>query len=321
MAASDVTIVDIAQALGISKTAVSSALHGRGRVSEETRLRVLSQAQLMGYVSNRAAQRLRGGRHGAIGLHLPADLRELAFYMEFAFGVADIAAQAGQDLLLRTADATHESSPQIDGLIVVDPTADTFPAAIRGLGDTPVVAVGEYRGPAADRIAAWIAADHSNLTGEVLDALAARGSAAPALAAIDEVREPLWAGEVVTGYRDWCESRAIEPIVYRVPVQPTDAEIAEVLGRAARDGRDGLVWVAQGIVPHALALQAQGLGVTVRLGTMAAEQGPARVVGVDLRPREYGRAAARLLLDVIAGATPPGGRLRHEALIVAPDPI
>lgn len=238
--------------------------------------------------------------------------------MEFAFGVADVAAHEGHDLLLRTADATHGLSPQIDGLIVVDPTSDTFPRAISGLGDVPVVTVGEYRGPEADRVAAWIAADHGSLAGEVLEALAARGSATPALAAIDEVREPLWAGEVVSGYREWCDSRSVEPAVYRVPVLPTDAEIAEVLGRAASDGRDGLVWVAQGIVPHALALQAQGLGASVSLATMAAEQGPARVVGVDLRPREYGRAAARLLLDVIDGEAPAGGRLRHEAQIVAP---
>ncbi|QYM77140.1 LacI family DNA-binding transcriptional regulator [Leucobacter luti] len=318
MGSSDVTIVDIARALGISKTAVSSALHGRGRVSEETKQRVLSQAERMGYVSNRAAQRLRGGRHGAIGLHLPVDLRELAFYMEFAFGVGDVAAATGLDLLLRTAEATSDSRPQIDGLLVVDPTPDTFPAATSGLGSAPIVAVGEYRGDGHERVAAWIAADHRGLAGEVLDALAAQGAARPAIAAIATPREPLWAGDVVAGYGDWCAIHHRAALVIRVPVSPTDTEIAEALVAAEAAGHDALLWVAQSVVPHALALQAQGIGASVRLGTMAAEPGPARVVGVDLRPREYGRAAAELLLRVIDGAATDSEYVRHEALIVTP---
>ncbi|MBL3699046.1 LacI family DNA-binding transcriptional regulator [Leucobacter luti] len=317
MASSDVTIVDIAHALGISKTAVSSALHGRGRVSDETRQRVLAQAEAMGYVSNRAAQRLRGGMHGAIGLDLPADLRELAFYMEFAFGVADVAAAHGHDLLLRTAAAANGTRPHVDGLLVVDPTPKTFPAAIAGLGAAPIVAVGEYRGDGHERVAAWVAADHRRLTAEVLDTLAARGAGVPALGAISEARAPLWAQQVVEGYTDWCAARGIDPLVHRVPVTPSDAEIAAVLTDTAAAGRGALLWVAQSVVPHALALQAQGVGAGVELATMAAEPGPARVVGVDLRPRAYGRAAAELLLRVIDGDG-LGEQLRHEAAIVTP---
>ncbi|MBL3679602.1 LacI family DNA-binding transcriptional regulator [Leucobacter chromiireducens] len=317
MASSGVTIVDIARALGVSKTAVSSALHGRGRVSEETRQRVLAQAERMGYVSNRAAQRLRGGRHGAIGLHLPADLRELAFYMEFAFGVADAAALAGVDLLLRTAHTGGAARPQIDGLLIVDPTPATFGGAVAGLGDVPVVAVGEYRGPERERIAAWIAADHRGLAGEVLDALADTGASRPALAAIESDREPFWASQVVAGYEDWCAKRGVTPEIRRVSVTPNDGEIAATLEAVAAGGCDGLLWVAQGIVPHALALQAQGVAANVRMGAMATELGPPRVVGVDLRPREYGRAAAELLLRVLAGGG--GEQLGHDAVIVRPE--
>ncbi len=318
MAASGVTIVDIARALGISKTAVSSALHGRGRVSEETRQRVLAQAEAMGYQSNRAAQRLRGGQHGAIGLHLPADLRELAFYMEFTFGVADVAAERGLDLLLRTAAAGGSPRPGVDGLLVVDPTPDTFPDAVRGLGDAPVVAVGEYRGPGSAAVAASIAADHRGLIGQVLDVLSERGAERPALAALEEQREPLWASDVVAGYRDWCGAHGVQPLVLRVPVAPTDAEIERALAEVEAAGRDALVWVAQSVVPHALALQARGHGAGIQLGTMAVDPGAARAVGVDLRPRAYGRAAAELLLGVLAGAVDAGAHEVHAARLVGP---
>ncbi len=304
MAASGVTIVDIARALGISKTAVSSALHGRGRVSEETRQRVLAQAEAMGYQSNRAAQRLRGGQHGAIGLHLPADLRELAFYMEFTF--------------LRTAATGGSPRPEVDGLLVVDPTPDTFSDAVRGLGGVPVVAVGEYRGPGSAAVTASIAADHRGLIGQVLDDLSERGAERPALAALEEQREPLWASDVVAGYRDWCSAHGAESLVLRVPVAPTDAEIKRALAEVETAGHDALVWVAQSVVPHALALQARGHGTGIKLGTMAVDPGAARAVGVDLRPRAYGRAAAELLLGVLAGTVAVGAHEVHMAELVGP---
>ena len=52
-----ITILDIAASLGISKTAVSAALSGTGRVSAATRERVLAEADRLGYVTNRAAPR------------------------------------------------------------------------------------------------------------------------------------------------------------------------------------------------------------------------------------------------------------------------
>lgn len=319
MTSAAVTIVDIALALGISKTAVSSALHGSGRVSEATRQSVLAQAELMGYVSNRAAQRLRGGKNGAVGLYFPADVRELSFYMEFAFGVADVAATTGNDLLLMTSETSRRSRPVIDGLLVLDPAPQTFSGISADRGDSPIVTVGEYRGAREDRVSAWIAADHRGLTGEVLDQLGRRGVKRPAIAAIDEARAPLWAADVVSGYEEWCAQRAIAPVKLRANLTPKDDEITELLQSAERCGCDALLWVAQGIVPHALALQARGVGASLRLATMAAEPGPARVVSVDLRAREYGREAMQLLLRAIAGEVPPGKSVSHIALVVEPE--
>lgn len=80
-----VTIVDIARELGISKTTVSAALHGSGRVSETTRVQVEHAAERLGYVSNRAAQTLRGSRSQSIGLHLFPNSQARNFYMQFVF--------------------------------------------------------------------------------------------------------------------------------------------------------------------------------------------------------------------------------------------
>ena len=53
------TIYDIAEKLGISSGSVYRALNNTGRVSAQTRQRVLDAAQEMGYVANKAAQSLR----------------------------------------------------------------------------------------------------------------------------------------------------------------------------------------------------------------------------------------------------------------------
>src|SRR5699024_10494595 len=131
MAKAEVTIVDIANALGISKTTVSSALHGSGRVSERTRIKVKATADSMGYVSNRAAQRLRGGQYHTIGLQIPSDVRDLPFYAEFAFGAAAVAAEHEKDLLLLSGPANERRHAlAIDGLLAIDPTPDTFSSDI-----------------------------------------------------------------------------------------------------------------------------------------------------------------------------------------------
>lgn len=319
-----VTIVDIARALGISKTAVSAALHGSGRVSEATRSRVLAQAEAMGYVSNRAAQRLRGGRHGAIGLSVPHDVRELSFYMELAFGAAAAASEAGSDLLL-LADTTPGAArrPSTDGVIVVDPTPATFPRLVERVGPVPLVSVGEYVGPDQDRVSAWIAADHRSLIAEALDALTDEGVVAPALVALPADREPAWAHDVSEGYRAWCAAHGASPLLLRSVLDPSEAELRATMQRAVDARCDGIVWVAQGLVLRALAAQSTEASAAIpaprlTMATMAAEPGAPGVTGVDLRAREYGRSAVGLLLGVLDGAVAPGTHEVHDARVIRP---
>lgn len=64
------TQMSIAKALGVSRVTVSHVLSGREahRYNEETRRRILTAAQEMGYRPNRAAQVMRKGRSNLIGI-------------------------------------------------------------------------------------------------------------------------------------------------------------------------------------------------------------------------------------------------------------
>jgi LacI family transcriptional regulator len=56
-----VTLADVARAAGVSTTAVSYALNGKGRIPEATRQAVLEAARRLGYEANYYAQRIKGG--------------------------------------------------------------------------------------------------------------------------------------------------------------------------------------------------------------------------------------------------------------------
>lgn len=54
-----VTIYDIAEKVGVSVGTVNRALNGKDRISEQTRLKILTTAKELGYTANAAAQGLR----------------------------------------------------------------------------------------------------------------------------------------------------------------------------------------------------------------------------------------------------------------------
>ncbi|MFE2179805.1 LacI family DNA-binding transcriptional regulator [Streptomyces sp. NPDC059455] len=62
------TIIDIAREARVSKSAVSRALLGQGRISEEARSRILDVAQRLGYVKNAMAQGLVAQRTHTLGV-------------------------------------------------------------------------------------------------------------------------------------------------------------------------------------------------------------------------------------------------------------
>lgn len=308
MSTGPVTILDLARELGLSPTTVSSALHGRGRVSERTRELVTKQARAMGYVSNRAAQALRGGKHNAIGLHLISSVESLAFYMEFVFGVTEVAAAEGNDLVLFTEGGTRAASRSlnVDGLIALDSLpGDTFVAdALRR--NVPVVAVGPYRGEASGQILATIAAAQGALTGRVMDALAGIGGRRPALVSIDAAIAPQWSLEVDEAYRRRCEIDGSEPLVFGVGVHPVREELLEVLDRIdAADGIDSILVIQEGVAPQLKLLREARGQATLPIATMSGdprtESSLNDFVSVDLRPRAYGRAAAHLLFRALRG--------------------
>ncbi|MFF6777030.1 LacI family DNA-binding transcriptional regulator [Streptomyces sp. NPDC012637] len=152
------TIADVARAAGVSRTTVSHALNGIGKVDPRTRERVRQVAADLGYRPNLRAQRLRRGEARAIALasSMPFAVAggpsRLGFYMEVAAAAAESALLHEYALVLvppvQSTGALY--SVDVDGAIVVEPDVDDAAVAQLKERGLPYVALGRPVSPDED---------------------------------------------------------------------------------------------------------------------------------------------------------------------------
>ena len=99
---SRITISDIADALQISKTTVSRAISGKGRVGAETRERVMAYIDKYNYHPNPMAKGLAQLKTYNIGWVIPGDseVADLPFFQRCMMGISEVAADNDYDILL-----------------------------------------------------------------------------------------------------------------------------------------------------------------------------------------------------------------------------
>ena len=96
-----VTIADVAEAAGVSKTAVSFAFNNPIRLNVDTATRIIEIADSLGYRPDPVARMLTQRRTGTIGLVMPQALASIfsnPFFGMFSAGVAAVAEDAGYGL-------------------------------------------------------------------------------------------------------------------------------------------------------------------------------------------------------------------------------
>lgn len=96
------TISDVAEALGVSKTTVSRAISGKGRIGKDTRERVLTYIEEHNYKPNVLAKGLAQLKTYNIGVMLPEDYTvvDLPFFQSCLIGIEETAISMDYDILL-----------------------------------------------------------------------------------------------------------------------------------------------------------------------------------------------------------------------------
>ena len=122
------TIADVAKALGVSKTTVSRAISGKGRIGKETRERVQAYIEEHDYKPNVIARGLAQSRTFNICavMHSDYEVGDLRFFQDCLFGIQEIASLVGYDILISICKGNDISTLEriitnrkVDGVILM----------------------------------------------------------------------------------------------------------------------------------------------------------------------------------------------------------
>ncbi|MFG2334369.1 LacI family DNA-binding transcriptional regulator [Streptomyces sp. NPDC048604] len=207
-----VRLVDVAREAGLSKTTVSAALNGTGRLSPEVRERARETARRMGYRPNATARQLRAGRARLIGYVVgeladaPWAFLESPYFARLTGATAATALARGYAVVLLPAGSLQDEwgALPLDAVVVADPVADdrivedVIAARIPLFSDRSV----------EDRPGAhWVDVDAAAAVRLALDHFLAQGARRPALVVPDSTTR--FHREVFAAHRDWCAEHGL----------------------------------------------------------------------------------------------------------------
>lgn len=128
---SKITINDVAQALGVSKTTVSRAISGKGRIGNETREKVLSYIEQHEYKPSAVAKSLAESKTYNIGFVVPGamSLMDMPFFQKCMFSITETASAFDYDVIISSTDGEDLShlerlvnNHKVDGIILARTT-------------------------------------------------------------------------------------------------------------------------------------------------------------------------------------------------------
>ena len=133
----NITIGDIAKDLGLSKTTISRAISGKGRIGAETKQRVQKYILEHNYSPNLVAKGLAQSKTFNIGIILPSDanLTEIPFFQSCLMGICEGAASMDYDVLVTTVTDDDISllkriidNQKVDGVVLTRSLVRDLPA-------------------------------------------------------------------------------------------------------------------------------------------------------------------------------------------------
>lgn len=130
---------EIAEELGLSQSTVSRALSGKGRVSEDTRERVMQYIQETGYRPNSIAKGLAQKKTFNLCALLPEDAlsSQMPFFHECLMGIGTAAVKHDYDVIITI--VSENSCEQLERVISAD-KADGY-IIMRAVSDDPAIAL------------------------------------------------------------------------------------------------------------------------------------------------------------------------------------
>lgn len=316
-----VGIRDVARAAGVSVTTVSHALNDKGRVLPDTRARVLAEATRLGYSPNKRASGLRSGRSHTVSLVMPyaesaryRHLFALDFYQQLTASTVQSAFDQDQAVLLLPPirRATELRSFDVDGGIIVDPTAHDRRVDMFAELGLPTVTVGQDIGRPHD--VHWAAGDNRANVAAMLDHLTSCG--AQRIALISVASDVAWFVDNENEYLRWMRERGLRPQTVLVRLDRSGGPARETVAELLRgnDRPDAIYappyWVGAAVVQAARDTGLRipdDLLVALGVDSQRAQLDRPALTACDLRPDLIAAAAVDLLSARIQGSASGAG--------------
>lgn len=180
------TISDVAEALHISKTTVSRAISGKGRIGAETRRKVLDYIEKHNYKPSVIAKGLAQSKSYNIGWVMPSDYTvvDLPFFQKCLMGLLEMAAPVDYDVLVCTVSQDDMSqleriveNHKVDGVVLGRTLVNDGPARYLKEKNVPFVVVGSMD----DESVIQVDHDHRSACRELTSIVLAKGMTRVAL--------------------------------------------------------------------------------------------------------------------------------------------
>lgn len=333
MSGKKITISDIANALGISKTTVSRAISGKGRIGSGTKDKVMDYVEKNNYEPNMMAKALANQKYSGnqrtynLAVVWPDDYSamEIPFFQKLIVGIAEIAANYGYDIMLTMAAEDNITglkriveNHKVDGAILTRTLVDDVPAVYLKERGVPFVVVGstDYQ----DIL--WIDNDNYDACVELVEYLLGKGLTR--LALIGGSKNHIITRTRFKAFRDAHEKIGLkidEGIVY------LDIENTQKLDDAIKDifkkDVEGIVCMDDGFVGEVLA-KCSEVGVRIPEDIKVAsfydstflENSIPSVTSLRFNDRNLGAVTASALIRSIEGETVSSQRLKNHEIML-----
>lgn len=303
------TLQDVADLSGVSRGTASRALTGLGRVSPETRSRVLDAANRLNYSTNSGARNLRRARAGSIGLWLPPGMNFMEYYMNFAVGVVESTKDRELTVLLIPGDypAAKAGGLHVDGFVMTDVISDDELARAILASGRPTV-VSELVPPGMPEPTATVAADHHAAMSHILDKLRVGG--ATSVAVIQPPLDQMWARIAADAAAEWARAHRIPITFVDLTGVPSADELQQLIRRllSVHPDVDTIVCMPEGLGVGILSiLQELGRSVPRDIQLASYNDSPSLEIvqppisALDLRGRDAGMRTGELLIAILEG--------------------
>ena len=310
MADGKITIDDVARALGISKTTVSRAISGKGRVGDDTRLRVLEYIEEHNYRPNLMARALAQQKTYNIGVIWPDDYNavDLPFFQRCMIGMSEVTSGYGYDIMVSLVSGDDFSglcriidNHKVDGIILTRTLVHDRPARFLKESGIPFVAVGS----SDDKDIISVDNDNYSACKELTSILIAKGL--KRLALIGGSTEHIITRTRYQGFADAFSDACINidnSLIY------LDVETMSKVGNILKDLRkkniDGVICMDDNIAGEVIARCRdehiripEDLRVASFYNSSILESAIPSITSLNFNDRNLGAVAAKTLLDII----------------------